>query len=296
MATRSAEDGQAAALPQALHARVRHLGYVSRGELERLYAQAQAYVSLSRFEGFNMPAAEAASRGVPLILSDLAVHRELYGTQACLVDAQAPAVEAVEAFLRQAGRQGSEQRMAWPHRERCAAFHRFVRQILVQVQSKPEPAALSRFALDTDDAAHLLHQPLADRQPQPGAAVFARGGAVGLMKRLEQAGDFIRRHADAAVLHFDQQHTGRGVLFLQANAHRHRAFLGELDGIADEIEQHLAQAQCVAAPQAGNAGIDFRHQPQTLGARLPQQLRHRVAECQIEILDSTGQCNTLDYA
>jgi len=116
-----------ATLPQTLQTRVRHLGYVPRAELERLYTQAKAYVSLSRFEGFNMPAAEAASRGTPLILSDLPVHRELYAGQACLVDLQAPSVQAVARFLRQTGRTGPQARQsraaAWPHRARCTPVH-----------------------------------------------------------------------------------------------------------------------------------------------------------------------------
>jgi outer membrane autotransporter protein len=111
-----------ATLPAALQGRVRHLGYVPRSTLQRLYTQARAYISLSRFEGFNMPAAEAASLGAPLILSDLPVHRELYGTQACLLDAQAPDAEAAVRFLARVeseGRSAWSRREVWPYRERC---------------------------------------------------------------------------------------------------------------------------------------------------------------------------------
>lgn len=57
---------------------VRHRGLVSREELLRLYQGATAFISLSTFEGFNLSAAEAATLGVPLLLSDIPVHRELF--------------------------------------------------------------------------------------------------------------------------------------------------------------------------------------------------------------------------
>ncbi|CAA2105120.1 glycosyltransferase [Variovorax paradoxus] len=57
---------------------VRHRGLVSREELLRLYTGATAFISLSTFEGFNLSAAEAATLGVPLLLSDIPVHRELF--------------------------------------------------------------------------------------------------------------------------------------------------------------------------------------------------------------------------
>jgi outer membrane autotransporter protein len=106
-----------AALPEALRARIRHLGYVPRAELDGLYRRAQAFLTLSRFEGFNMSAAEAASHGTPLILSDLPVHRELFADRACFVDPLAPSAEAVTAFLEGgAGRAAGD----WPLRAACA--------------------------------------------------------------------------------------------------------------------------------------------------------------------------------
>ncbi|MBS9475536.1 autotransporter domain-containing protein, partial [Ancylobacter radicis] len=87
------------ALPAATRTRVRHLGYVSRHRLDGLYRQARAFVSLSRFEGFNMSAAEAARHGTPLLLSDLPVHRELYEGLACFLDPDAPSVAGAQAYL-----------------------------------------------------------------------------------------------------------------------------------------------------------------------------------------------------
>lgn len=86
-------------LPLALQSRAFHAGYVSRAELTKLYRDATAFVSLSRFEGFNMPAAEAAVEGTPLILSDLPVHRELHGQAACFLNLDAPDAVLARAFL-----------------------------------------------------------------------------------------------------------------------------------------------------------------------------------------------------
>ncbi len=54
-----------------------------------------------------------------------------------------------------------------------------------QRQGEPERAALALDALHADLPAHQLHELLGDGQPEPGAAVLARGGVVGLGERLE---------------------------------------------------------------------------------------------------------------
>lgn len=45
------------------------LGYVAETTLEELYARCTALIMLSRYEGFGMPALEAAAHGKPLIVS-----------------------------------------------------------------------------------------------------------------------------------------------------------------------------------------------------------------------------------
>lgn len=74
-----------AALAPEVRGCVRHRGLVSRNELLRLYRGATAFISLSTFEGFNLSAAEAATLGVPLLLSDIPVHRELFSDYAFFV-------------------------------------------------------------------------------------------------------------------------------------------------------------------------------------------------------------------
>lgn len=52
---------------------------VSDGELIKLYNQAKALISASLKEGFNLPPLEALACGTPVILSDIPIHREIYG-------------------------------------------------------------------------------------------------------------------------------------------------------------------------------------------------------------------------
>jgi glycosyltransferase involved in cell wall biosynthesis len=50
--------------------------------LNYLYSEATIFISASKSEGFNLPVKEALSFGTPIVLSDIAVHRELYGRDA----------------------------------------------------------------------------------------------------------------------------------------------------------------------------------------------------------------------
>ncbi|HEY1611775.1 MAG TPA: glycosyltransferase family 1 protein [Paraburkholderia sp.] len=56
---------------QALPGFVKHLGYVSDGELAALYRRAACFVYPSRYEGFGLPPVEALALGCPVIASRL---------------------------------------------------------------------------------------------------------------------------------------------------------------------------------------------------------------------------------
>ena len=58
---------------------VREFNALSDGAVAALMARARAVLMPSLAEGFGLPAAEAAARGVPLIASDLPVFREILG-------------------------------------------------------------------------------------------------------------------------------------------------------------------------------------------------------------------------
>jgi alpha-1,3-rhamnosyl/mannosyltransferase len=56
---------------------VRWFGWVEDGVLAELYRRAAAVVQYSSYEGFDLPLAEALACGAPVVLSDIAVHREV---------------------------------------------------------------------------------------------------------------------------------------------------------------------------------------------------------------------------
>ena len=64
---------------------IHDLGDVSAAELEWLYANATLLVFASRYEGFGLPILEAASRGLPVIASDIPALRETAGDAARFV-------------------------------------------------------------------------------------------------------------------------------------------------------------------------------------------------------------------
>ncbi|WP_321783554.1 glycosyltransferase family 1 protein [Paraburkholderia sp. J94] len=58
---------------------VKHLGYVSDGELAALYRRAACFVYPSRYEGFGLPPVEALALGCPVIASRLPAVQEACG-------------------------------------------------------------------------------------------------------------------------------------------------------------------------------------------------------------------------
>lgn len=61
-------------------------GYVPEEDLPALYQGCLAFVTLSSKEGFNLPLVEAAVSGVPVVASDIPVHREVGGERALYCD------------------------------------------------------------------------------------------------------------------------------------------------------------------------------------------------------------------
>ncbi len=65
--------------------RVTWTGYVTDDELDALYRRARVFVFLSDYEGFGMTPLEAIAHGVPPVLLDTDVMREVYGDAASYV-------------------------------------------------------------------------------------------------------------------------------------------------------------------------------------------------------------------
>ena len=117
-------------------------------------------------------------------------------------------------------------------------------------------AAHADLALHIELAAHELHQPVTDGQAQTGAAIAARGLAIGLRERAEKLGNLPRIHAYASVAHTDAKNmglrraSGQQRRALQFDGDNDFPMVGELDGIAHQVVEHLAQPQWVAPQMA----------------------------------------------
>jgi glycosyltransferase involved in cell wall biosynthesis len=96
--------------------------YVSEEDLTSLYARAAVFVFLSEYEGFGLTPLEALSAGLPIVVLDTPVAREVYGDAAWYVprdgDVRAAAA-AIRTLLEDAG---SRERML---REAPAVLARF---------------------------------------------------------------------------------------------------------------------------------------------------------------------------
>ncbi len=75
------------------------LGYVSNEELLYLYQNAHAMAFISSYEGFGIPALEAMHHGVPLVVSQIPILREVTGNAALHVPHENP--EAIAQALEQ---------------------------------------------------------------------------------------------------------------------------------------------------------------------------------------------------
>ena len=133
---------------------------------------------------------------------------------------------------------------------------------------KGERAALSRHRSDRDSSLHHFNKSFGNGQAQPGAAIVARGGRVGLGEGLKQSPTLFGRHADTRVFHVDTQ------LHLVAFTLRYRhldldlALVGEFDCVLHQIGQHLAQANPIAHQPVGHPGLHMDQEFQTFFLRL----------------------------
>lgn len=87
-------DLEAQAARSGAGSRIRLHAYVSDQDLAQLYARAGVLVFLSDYEGFGLTPLEALGAGVPIVVLDTAVSREVYGDAAIYASSPDPAVVA----------------------------------------------------------------------------------------------------------------------------------------------------------------------------------------------------------
>jgi glycosyltransferase involved in cell wall biosynthesis len=74
--------------------RIRARQYVSDAELSSLYARASAFAFLSEYEGFGLTPLEAMAGGIPVVVLDTEIGREIYGPAAEYVPQPEPSMIA----------------------------------------------------------------------------------------------------------------------------------------------------------------------------------------------------------
>lgn len=94
-------DPRAIAAAHGVRDRVEWRDYVTDAELEELYASARVFAFLSTYEGFALTPLEAIAHGVPPVLLDTDVAREVYEDAALFVAPEPPSIgTALTALLR----------------------------------------------------------------------------------------------------------------------------------------------------------------------------------------------------
>ncbi len=86
--------------------RIARRAYVPDEELAALYGRARAFVFLSEYEGFGLTPLEALRAGIPIVVLDTPVAREIYGSAALYVERPEPAL--IEAALERVLVDGAE--------------------------------------------------------------------------------------------------------------------------------------------------------------------------------------------
>ena len=115
-------------------------------------------------------------------------------------------------------------------------------RIQLHRQTQDEAGAAPLLALDTNAPPETLSQFTADGQAQAGAAEAAPGGAIGLLKGLEDKGMLVRRDTDTRIGHAQQQIT----LAPPVEGDSGAALLGKLDGVGEKILENLTDLGGIA--------------------------------------------------
>src|SRR5579863_8151450 len=122
-----------------------------------------------------------------------------------------------------------------------------------QPHLEPKCRAAAGRAVDADFAAHQGGELRADGQSQTGAAIFSRRERVRLAEGIEYAALDFLGYADARVDDLESQQAIRAGC---PYPHDNLAGVRELDGVADEIDEDLAQPHRIAPHGAGDVEID----------------------------------------
>ena len=162
-----------------------------------------------------------------------------------------------------------------------------------QRHGEEEGGAHAWRAADIDLAAHQLHQLLADREPEAGAAVLARGGIVFLREGFEDCGQVLRLYALARVLDLEAHQRTEQIAADLACADFDFAALGELHRVAEQVDDHLPQSLAIAAHRDVELRGQVADQLQPLDVRALGQDLDRILD---DIAQVVGRLVELELA
>src|ERR1019366_6404412 len=149
-----------------------------------------------------------------------------------------------------------------------------------------ERAPLAQLALRPDLAVHKFDEMSTDSETEPGAAVVARRGTIGLHKRLKDRLELVRRNANASILDGDMKNERLVRAAFDAHADDDLALLRELDCVAHEVDKDLPEAYRIADQNIGHLGGDIAQKLQSaaMGANGEQLERvdQAVAESELD--------------
>ena len=153
-----------------------------------------------------------------------------------------------------------------------------------EFEDEGETGALAFPRLGGDLAPHRLHDALADGEAKAGAAVALVRRFLDLEERLENLRQLFLGDADAGIRHREPQaDVARGGFAQGVDGQRYRALVGELDRIADDVEQQLVQLAPVANDEARQGGSNLADQRDALALRGHRLQRQHVFQCLAQV-------------
>ncbi len=106
--------------------------------------------------------------------------------------------------------------------------------------AEPKYRTAADLAAHAGFTSHHPDEPPHDRQPQPGAAEVPGGRGIRLYERVEQRLQRMICDADTRIANLETNLRAVALRSHGKDMQHHLALSGELDGVADEINQALA--------------------------------------------------------
>ena len=134
---------------------------------------------------------------------------------------------------------------------------------LAQIQAHAEGAALAHGAAQCELTAHEAGEQTGDGQAQAGSRFAGTPSGAAALEGLEDALLVLRGDADASVFHLEAHH------FVSAVHAQHDSTpVGEAHGVAQQVDEDLAQALGVGLHPSGYAALGFEAEREALALGL----------------------------